>query len=138
MRRIATSATARRSVVARFRSLSSAVGTETRVVEVRDDAHFARELKEADGLAVADYTAVWCGPCRTIAPTFAAMSAQLPHVKFLKVDIDSEDLEKTVRDAGITAVPTFHFFRKGVKVDEFSGASVEQLQQKVEELAQAG
>lgn len=138
MGRAGMSAIARRSFIARFRNLSSAVGAETRVVEVQDDAHFERELKEAEGLAVADYTAVWCGPCRSIAPTFAAMSTQLPHVKFLKVDIDSEDLEKTVREAGITAVPTFHFFRKGMKVDEFSGASVEHLQQKVEQLAQEG
>lgn len=122
---------------ARTRVLGSFLSSRkmSNVVEVVDDAHFVREIQEANDLAVADFTAVWCGPCRTIAPTFAAMSLEFPKVKFLKVDIDSESLEGTVQKAGISAVPTFQFYVKGKKVDEFSGANIQQLQEKIEKLA---
>jgi thioredoxin 1 len=37
---------------------------------------------------VVDYTAVWCGPCKAIAPTFETLATENPDIDFLKVDVD--------------------------------------------------
>ena len=40
------------------------------------------------GQAVVDFTATWCGPCRFIAPVLADLAKKMPHVIFMKVDVD--------------------------------------------------
>merc|ERR1712173_338877 len=84
-----------------------------------------------DGKCVVDFTASWCGPCRYIAPIFEKLEAEYKekNIKFWKVDVDEN--EEAAMEAGISAMPTFLFFNKGVKVGEMIGADDEEL---VEEL----
>lgn len=45
--------------------------------------------KEAAGqLLIVDFYADWCGPCVRFAPTFKAVAADLPHIRFVKVNTD--------------------------------------------------
>ena len=46
-------------------------------------------------------------------------------MKFIKVDVD--DNSETAEANGISAMPTFHFYKDGVKVNELAGASDAQL-----------
>ena len=84
-------------------------------------------LQENKGrLAIVDFNATWCGPCRMMAPKFAEMSEQNPDVAFGSVDVDAMD-QGVISECGISAMPTFQFFRNGEKVDELVGANPPKL-----------
>ena len=82
-----------------------------------------------DKLVVVDFTATWCGPCQRIAPEFAKMAEDNPDCVFVKVDVDEN--EDVAQEQGVSAMPTFMYFKNGKKVDELVGASIDQLKAKV-------
>lgn len=48
---------------------------------------------------------------------------------FVKVDIDQPSVAQTVNDHSITGVPTFVYYKGGRKVEAFSGARPEMLEE---------
>mmetsp|Transcript_69995 Transcript_69995/g.196160 ORF Transcript_69995/g.196160 Transcript_69995/m.196160 type:complete len:105 (-) Transcript_69995:369-683(-) len=80
-------------------------------------------------LVVVDFTASWCGPCKFIAPIFEKLAEENPEAEFVKVDVD--DADDVAAAVGIQAMPTFHFYKGGVKVDEMMGADQATLASKV-------
>jgi thiol-disulfide isomerase/thioredoxin len=50
------------------------------------------------------FTATWCGPCKTYAPTFEKVAAETPGIYFKTVDVDSGD--KLILEYSIRNVPT--------------------------------
>ncbi|KAK8512527.1 hypothetical protein V6N13_082926 [Hibiscus sabdariffa] len=82
-------------------------------------------------LVVVDFTASWCGPCRIMAPILAELAKKLPHVLFLKVDVD--ELATVAQDWEIEAMPTFIFLKDGSRlIDKVVGANKNELQMKTE------
>ncbi|XXH01071.1 hypothetical protein Hte_007422 [Hypoxylon texense] len=64
-----------------------------------------------------DFYADWCGPCKVIAPHYEALAKQhsVPKVlAFAKVDVDRA--QDAARALGVTAMPTFLFFKDGRQV----------------------
>jgi thioredoxin 1 len=92
-----------------------------------------------------DFTAVWCPPCRLIAPVFeklAAANTRDGKFAFAKVDVD--DQAEIAREYGITAMPTFILLEDGKVAQSIRGAHpptittlVTATAQKVEKLVAA-
>ncbi|XVE94634.1 hypothetical protein REPUB_Repub02eG0025800 [Reevesia pubescens] len=80
-------------------------------------------------LVVVDFTASWCAPCRFITPVLVELAKKLPHVIFLKVDVD--ELKSVAQDWAVEAMPTFIFLKEGTIVDKIVGARKEELQHKI-------
>ena len=98
------------------------------VKQLKSKAEFDEALKSSK-LVVFDFTATWCPPCKMIAPKFEAMSNEMPDVDFYKIDVDEN--EETAQHCKINCMPTFQFYRDGVKVDELQGADENGLRGKI-------
>ncbi|XP_046556105.1 thioredoxin-like protein 1 [Haliotis rubra] len=97
---------------------------------VAEDPQFQQELASAGSkLVVADFFATWCGPCQRIAPIFEEFSTKYPNAIFLKIDVDL--CQETAQSQGVSAMPTFMFYRNKVRIDTQKGADPKALEEKI-------
>src|SRR5512146_2245747 len=84
------------------------------------DADFEQEVEKHQGVAVVDFWAVWCGPCRMIAPILEQLSVEYAgKVKVAKLDVDTN--QKTSMRFNVRSIPTLLFFKDGKHVDTVVG-----------------
>lgn len=80
---------------------------------------FADAIKS--GVALVDFWAPWCGPCRAMAPAFEAAAAELrTKVRFAKVNTDEE--QALAARLQIRGIPTLILFEGGRETERVSGA----------------
>ncbi len=84
------------------------------------DATLPAYLAASGQPVLVDYWAEWCGPCKMMAPHFAQAAAQLPGVRFAKLDTDENP--RASGAAMIRSIPTLVLYQGGREVARQSGA----------------
>jgi thioredoxin 1 len=73
------------------------------------------------GIAVIDFWAEWCGPCKVMGPIFDETADELKgRAKFGKVDVESN--QSLAQRFGVMSIPTTIFFKDGEQEDRVVGA----------------
>lgn len=85
------------------------------------DENFEGEIEKHAGLAVVDFWAAWCGPCRIIAPILDQLATEYSgKAKVAKLDVDANI--RTATRFNVRSIPMVIFFKDGKVVDQVIGA----------------
>jgi thioredoxin 1 len=78
-----------------------------------------------------DFTADWCGPCKSMAPVLKQLKAELKDsISIIKIDVDAN--QALAAKYQVQGVPTFMVFKQGKQVWRQSGMqSISQLKQAI-------
>ena len=88
------------------------------VVKLTKD-NFNAEIKEFGGVALIDFYADWCGPCKMVSPVVDALAEEQSVYKICKVNVDDE--AELASAFGVMSIPTLVVMKNGEIADTHIG-----------------
>ena len=86
------------------------------------DSNFKEKVMDHEGIAVVDFWAEWCGPCRMIGPHIEEMAKEYDGKALIaKVNVDSNP--EISYKYGVRSIPTVLYLKNGEVVDKQVGAT---------------
>jgi len=95
------------------------------------DANFEQMVEQRKGVALVDFWAEWCGPCKMIAPIVEQIAEENGDRMLVgKLDVDANG--ETAMKFGVMSIPTLILFKDGEPVERLVGyRPKEQLMAKI-------
>jgi thioredoxin 1 len=97
------------------------------------DATFEQEVLKSETPVLVDFWAIWCGPCKAIAPTVEDLARRYKgKLKVCKMDVDEH--QQVPQAFGIRSIPTLLLFKGGKVVGTVIGADKGRLEESVKKV----
>jgi thioredoxin 1 len=86
-----------------------------------NEANFQAEVLKSPIPVLVDFWAVWCGPCKAVAPVVEELAKEnAGKLKVVKVDVDQN--QSLAMNYRVMSIPTLLVFKNGAVVNQAIGA----------------
>ena len=75
--------------------------------------NFSKEVLEKKGKVLVDFYAVWCGPCKMLAPVLEEFAKNRDDIEVKKLNVD--EMVESAIEYGVNVIPTLILFENGVE-----------------------
>ena len=75
--------------------------------------NFKKEVLEKKGKVLVDFYAVWCGPCKMLAPVLEEFAKNRDDIEVKKLNVD--EMVESAIEYGVNVIPTLILFENGVE-----------------------
>lgn len=82
------------------------------------DVNF-KEIINQKEIALIDFYASWCGPCKMLAPILDEIAKEFPNIQVGKVNIDFEQIVS--KEYNVWTIPTMIIFKSGKEIKRIMG-----------------
>jgi thioredoxin 1 len=91
------------------------------MIQTLSDATFEQQVIRSDKLAVVDFSAEWCGPCRMVTPIIHQLAEEYEG-RIFTGEVNVDENPQITMQYKVRNIPTVLFFKNGEVVDKQVGA----------------